>query len=82
MIVAGRRGSRWPFGNSTHNLQDQAFLVAIRHAQRRIRIQTPNLNDDAVREAIIHAAQRGVTVQLVLSKGFNAVTESLPGQGG
>jgi phosphatidylserine/phosphatidylglycerophosphate/cardiolipin synthase-like enzyme len=45
-------------------------------------MQTPNLNDDAAKTALIAAVQRGVLVDIVLAKGFNDSTEIAPGQGG
>jgi phosphatidylserine/phosphatidylglycerophosphate/cardiolipin synthase-like enzyme len=47
-----------------------------------IRMQTPNLNDDVAKQALVDAVLRGVRVDLVLSKSFNDATEALPGQGG
>src|SRR5690606_22264670 len=55
-----------------------AFAAARSH----IRIQTPNLNDDAAKAGLVDAVKRGVRVEIVLSKGFNDLTEQAPGQGG
>ena len=57
--------------NDVNNPQDQGFLAAMDGAQSSIHIQTPNLNDDAVRDALIRALERGVEVRIVLSMGFN-----------
>jgi phosphatidylserine/phosphatidylglycerophosphate/cardiolipin synthase-like enzyme len=59
------------FNNSIDNPQDQGILAAMAAAKRHVQIQTPNLNDDAVRDALIVAVQRGVDVRIVLSMGFN-----------
>jgi phosphatidylserine/phosphatidylglycerophosphate/cardiolipin synthase-like enzyme len=59
------------FNNNVDNPQDQGILAAIDGAEERIRMQTPNLNDDAVRDALVRALARGVQIQIVLSMGFN-----------
>jgi phosphatidylserine/phosphatidylglycerophosphate/cardiolipin synthase-like enzyme len=59
------------FNNNIDNPQDQGVLAAMGAAEHHIYVQTPNLNDDAVRDAIIAALQRGVEVSIVLSMGFN-----------
>jgi len=82
MLVAGRRSDPAFGTNQINNPQDQAFLAAFGAATDHIRVQTPNLNDDAAKRALLAAVQRGVRVDIVLSKGFNDSTESLPGQGG
>jgi phosphatidylserine/phosphatidylglycerophosphate/cardiolipin synthase-like enzyme len=77
------RGSDPTIGNNRlDNPQAQAFLAAFAAATSHIHIQTPNLNDDAAKQALLAAVQRGVRVDVVLSKGFNDTTEALPGQGG
>jgi phosphatidylserine/phosphatidylglycerophosphate/cardiolipin synthase-like enzyme len=53
----------------------------LRSARRALRIVTPNLNDAMALEAIAAATEQA-DVSLILSKGFNESTESLPGQGG
>ena len=82
MILAGRPANANPFRNRVDDPQGQAFLAAFGAAEERIRIQTPNLNDDHARRAILDAVARGVDVEIVLSKGFNDLTENMPGQGG
>jgi len=81
ILIATRRRDWNPFSNRTDNTQDQAFLAAFDRAKKVIRVQTPNLNDDAAKKNLLAAARRGVTVQLVLSKGFNEGSEDKPGQG-
>lgn len=83
MLLATRHADGNPFTNSTRDPQGAAFLTAIGRARRLIRLHTPNLNDDAVKRALLAAIlERGVKVELVVSLGFNERTESLPGQGG
>ena len=82
MLVTTRVADTNPFSNRVDNPQDQAFLAAFGAATDHIRIQTPNLNDDAVKDALVEAVKRGVRVDVVLSKGFNDGTEVAPGQGG
>lgn len=82
MMVITRQTDADPTSNRIDNTQDQAFLAGWAAAQRHIHIQTPNLNDDAAKGALLAAVERGVTVDVVLSKGFNDVSENLPGQGG
>jgi phosphatidylserine/phosphatidylglycerophosphate/cardiolipin synthase-like enzyme len=81
VMIATRRRDWNPFGNRTDNPQDRAFMAAFDHAQLLIRVQTPNLNDDAAKKKLLSAARRGVAVQLVLAKGFNESSEDKPGQG-
>ncbi|MEW5740100.1 MAG: phospholipase D-like domain-containing protein [Myxococcota bacterium] len=55
--------------------QNQAVLTALARARRVIKLESPNLNDPAVKQALLDAAERGVTVQVVLSLGFNSFAE-------
>lgn len=82
MFVASRQSDQDPRSNRVDNPQDAAFLAGWSAAQHHIRVQTPNLNDDAAKAALLAAVRRGVLVDIVLSRGFNDVTESVPGQGG
>lgn len=59
------------FNNNIDNPQDQGLLAVMDAAREHIQMQTPNLNDDAVRDALIRALARGVKVRIVLSMGFN-----------
>jgi cardiolipin synthase len=77
--VALTRSAWGGFNNNVDNPQDQGVLALLDAAAERVRIQTPNLNDDAVRDAIVRALQRGVVVQLVLSMGFNDSAMNLLG---
>jgi phosphatidylserine/phosphatidylglycerophosphate/cardiolipin synthase-like enzyme len=82
MLVTTRVADTNPVANSIDNPSDQAFIAAMAAATDHIRIQTPNLNDDAAKKAIVDAVKRGVRVDVVLSKGFNDDSEIYPGQGG
>jgi phosphatidylserine/phosphatidylglycerophosphate/cardiolipin synthase-like enzyme len=82
MLVTSRAADFNPTSNRIDNTQDQAFLAAFAAAKSHIRMQTPNLNDDAAKTALVDAIKRGVRVEVVLSKGFNDLTEMAPGQGG
>lgn len=82
MIVTSRQADADPRSNRTDNTQDQAFLAGFAAARRHIHMQTPNLNDDHAKAALVDAMLRGVRVDVVLSRGFNDLTENLPGQGG
>ena len=81
-MMALTRRARGGINNAIDNPQDLGLLAAIGASQRVIRIMSPNLNDDAVKDALLDALARGVTVQLVLSRGFNEKAENLPNQGG
>jgi phosphatidylserine/phosphatidylglycerophosphate/cardiolipin synthase-like enzyme len=71
-VIALNRTAWGGFNNDVNNPMAQGLLAAMAGATERIRIQTPNLNDDAVRDALVAAVGRGVEVQIVLSLGFNA----------
>lgn len=79
--IALNRTAWGGFNNSVDNPMAQGLLAAFAHARESIRIQTPNLNDDAVRDALVAAVGRGVDVQLVLSLGFNERAMGLFGGG-
>ncbi len=83
MLVATHPENGAPFPSSNNdNPQGQVFLGAVELASKQVRIQSPNLNEPAIRKAIVDAVRRGVTVQLLLSKKFEETGESLPGRGG
>ncbi|MEZ4368357.1 MAG: phosphatidylserine/phosphatidylglycerophosphate/cardiolipin synthase family protein [Kofleriaceae bacterium] len=82
MLIATREIDESAFADRIDNPQDQAFLAGWAAARRHIRVQTPNLNDDAAKAGLLAAVLRGVQVDVVLSRGFNDLTEALPGQGG
>jgi phosphatidylserine/phosphatidylglycerophosphate/cardiolipin synthase-like enzyme len=82
VLVIGRKRNANPVNNRTDSTQDQAFLAAFAGAEHKIRIETPNINDDAAKNAIVEAVERGVVVELISSKQFNEKAEGVPGQGG
>lgn len=82
MLITTRQADPDPTSNRIDNTQDQAFLAGWGAATSHIYVQTPNLNDDAAKGALVAAVKRGVRVDVVLSKDFNEITENLPGQGG
>ena len=82
MMVVTRGAAQSPFANDDHNPQNQAFLAAIRGARTNIRILTPNINDEAVKDALAAAIARGVTIQLVTGKGYQDSGENIPTRGG
>ena len=51
--------------------QNEAFLSAIRNAERSVFIQTPNLNAEPLIPAIINACKRGVDVTYYVCLGYN-----------
>lgn len=81
MIALSRRADGFP-NNRIDNPQNAGYLAAMDDAEHVIKIFTPNLNDDAVKDGIVRAIARGVQVQVIVSKGFNGRAQSLPGQGG
>ncbi|MGY0215972.1 phospholipase D-like domain-containing protein [Endozoicomonadaceae bacterium StTr2] len=62
--------------------QSQGLLTAINEAEKRIAIQSPNLNNAVLIKALATAVERGVKVELLLSKRFNEQRESAMGAGG
>jgi len=78
MITLNRRARGEP-NNDIDNAQDAGFLAAMASARERIKIFTPNLNDDAAKDEIIAALRRGVEVDVILSKGFNAAFSATNG---
>ena len=83
MLVVTTKSHQTPLLNRTDNPADQALLGGFGAASRIIRAQTPALNDDAARAALLDAViRRGTEVDLVLSKGFDNASEDKLGQGG
>ena len=60
---------------------DKGYAALFRAATQEVHAITPNLNDDRARQGLADATA-DAEVFLVLSKGFNDTTESIPGQGG
>lgn len=83
MIVANHPADGLPFPAAQPDTQQaKMFLGAMNNARTLVRVQSPNLNEELMKQAIVDAIHRGVTVQLLLSMGFEQTGESLPGRGG
>jgi phosphatidylserine/phosphatidylglycerophosphate/cardiolipin synthase-like enzyme len=80
-VIAARNGNGVP-STSNNNAQNRAFQAVFQGARSVIKLQTPNLNDDAAIREVAAAVRRGVRVEMVLSKLFNCESESAIGQGG
>ncbi|KAF1361175.1 hypothetical protein EJ07DRAFT_112280 [Lizonia empirigonia] len=78
--------NRRPWGALNHQCvnvpQNEAWLAAIRNAQKKIFIQTPNLNAAPLLPALREAVCRGVVVTYYVCMGYNDSGELLPFQGG
>ncbi|KKK19065.1 hypothetical protein ARAM_006082 [Aspergillus rambellii] len=74
--------NREPYGGNVDVPQDAAFLSAIKHAQRSIFIQTPNMNAEPFLKPLLDAVRRGVVVTCYLCLGYNDAGELLPFQNG
>jgi phosphatidylserine/phosphatidylglycerophosphate/cardiolipin synthase-like enzyme len=84
VIVATREASGVPFpSHSSHkDPLAQAFLTAVALATEEVQIQTPNLNEPIMMDALIATARSGIRVNVVLSKNYEDFNESLLGRGG
>lgn len=83
ILVVGHNPRALPFPTSENDSpQAAAFLTAVGSATRIIRLQSPNLNEPAMIDALVAAVRRGVEVDLLLSKSHEQSGESLPGRGG
>jgi phosphatidylserine/phosphatidylglycerophosphate/cardiolipin synthase-like enzyme len=83
ILVVGHNARALPFPTAENDSpQAQAFLTAVNGAQRIVRLQSPNLNEPAMIDALVSAVRRGVEVDLLLSKQHEQSGESLPGRGG
>ncbi|SOO23215.1 hypothetical protein XFF6991_180326 [Xanthomonas phaseoli pv. phaseoli] len=71
MAVLTRRPDWNLLNTNNENPQNSAFLAAVSTAQHTIQIMTPNFNSPALVQALANAANRGVRVEVLLSKGFN-----------
>jgi phosphatidylserine/phosphatidylglycerophosphate/cardiolipin synthase-like enzyme len=78
VLALSRQESNLP-NNDVDNPQDQAFVAAFGAARRVLKIETPNINDDAAKQAIVAAVERGVDVRIITSKEFNELAEELVG---
>ena len=83
ILVVGHNARALPFPTAEPDSpQAQAFLSAVNGATRILRVQSPNLNEPLMIDALVAAARRGVEVDLILSKEHEQTGESLPGRGG
>lgn len=83
MMVLSKRPVESLFeNNNTRSPLDRAVLSALRHTKDVVRIQTPNLNDDDLLAELLRAMDRGVRVDVVLTKNYEDFAESMPGQNG
>ena len=83
ILVVGHEAHALPFPTADNDSpQARAFLAAVNGATRILRVQSPNLNEPAMIDALVAAVRRGVEVDLLLSKEHEQSGESLPGRGG
>ena len=82
MLLATSKGRESPWTNASDDPQAAAFEAAFRNAREVIRFQTPNLNDDVIKDALVDAVLAGVRVEGIVSHTFNETGENLPGRGG
>jgi len=83
ILVVGHNARALPFPTAENDSpQAAAFLTAVASATRIIRLQSPNLNEPAMIDALVAAVRRGVEVDLLVSKSHEQSGESLPGRGG
>jgi phosphatidylserine/phosphatidylglycerophosphate/cardiolipin synthase-like enzyme/NAD(P)H-flavin reductase len=83
VLFATRLPNRMRRWTPLDNPQNCAFQAALSAAQKIVKIATPNLNAPFLLAEISHLVnERGVKVQLLLGKGFNASREASPGMGG
>ena len=80
ILAVGRtKGDTFPIpDNDTNSPQDIAWLTLMDRATSHIHVESPNINDNAFRAAVVRAVGRGVTVRLLTSLGFNDVAADLP----
>ncbi|KAK5462349.1 hypothetical protein LTR20_006299 [Exophiala xenobiotica] len=71
-----------PTKSSLYTPQNEAFASALRHAEKSVFIQTPDLNAEDLLPEIVKACRRGVYVAYYYCLGYNDAGELLPGQGG
>jgi len=71
MMLATRSADGWFTSDRLDNTQDQALLAMLEHAEDHVNLETPNLNDNEFKDALIEAIVDGLDVNVVLSKGFN-----------
>ncbi len=83
ILVVGHEARALPFPSAEPDSpQAQAFLTAVNGAKKIVRVQSPNLNESLMVDALVAAVRRGVEVDLLLSKEHEQSGESLAGRGG
>lgn len=82
VLLLSSRAHGWPWHRNFNTPYDRAYLGAVWGAFDHVRILTPNLNDPSMKDAVIFAARRGRRVEIVLSKNFEHLPQSLPSRGG
>jgi phosphatidylserine/phosphatidylglycerophosphate/cardiolipin synthase-like enzyme len=73
-IIAVPRTKATVYDFDTNNPQAIAWLTAMNRATSTIHVESPNVNSGDFRNAVVRAVQRGVTVRLITSLGFNDFT--------
>jgi phosphatidylserine/phosphatidylglycerophosphate/cardiolipin synthase-like enzyme len=82
MMALTPRATENPFTNDIDHPLGRGYVAAIDAARERIEFVTPNLNDDAILDALERAIRRGVHVRGVLGLGRNDYWIKLPTAGG
>ncbi|KAI9621365.1 hypothetical protein KEM48_007768 [Puccinia striiformis f. sp. tritici PST-130] len=82
IVMINRPSYGLPSNNDIHVPQNVAWMAGFKYAQKKVFIQTPNLNSSPVVKMCIATARRGVSVILYLGIGYNDDVERLPFQGG
>ncbi|NUP14466.1 MAG: phosphatidylserine/phosphatidylglycerophosphate/cardiolipin synthase family protein [Polyangiaceae bacterium] len=79
VVLFGRPSGSLLFALTSAGMSDNSqalgFLALLNNAQQVIRIHTPNFNVSDILKALKRAIERGVRVEIVLSKNFNEGTE-------
>ena len=82
MVLLTKRAVNVPWKRKANNPQDQGLLSLFRNAKNNINFITPNLNATPIIEAMLKALQRGVDINIVLSKNYQDSLGMIPGVGG
>lgn len=82
VLAVSHRAHGWPWHRSYEHPLAQAFIAGVYGAHDHVHIMTPNLNDPVMRSAIVSAVRRGRSVDVIVSKKFEAFAQSLPTRGG
>lgn len=76
MLIMGKPGTHWR-GRYYNQLSDDAILRAIAAAQKEVCIRSPNVNDICLLNALCKSVERGVTVKILLPKGYQDMNSFL-----